>query len=170
MLPRQFRRPMGQPAVRDDPEFHLEDEGRDAIIWTHDHLFEGFPRLRQSLFWTTNENQLNFVQIYTGERQRQILGYRILQNPRLCSTIFETANRLVDERGADDGLEIDFVDGQTGRPVAHVVSYWDFPHGTFNEAMGAELVVQAIVRIIIVRDGQENRVVMTLAIDYPPIY
>ena len=169
MLPRQYRRPMGQPAVRVDPEFHLQDEGRDAVIWTHEHLFDGFPRLRQSLFWTTNENRINFVQIYTGDRQRQMLGYRLLQNPRLCRLIFETANRLVDNRGDDVGEEIDFVDG-LGRPAAHVISYWDLPHGAFNEDLGAELIVQAIVRITIVRPGQENRVIMTLAVDYPPIY
>ena len=166
----QYRQPMGRPAVRDDPEFHLpENEGRDAIIWTHDHLYEGFPRLRQSLFWTIAEARLNFVQIYTEERQRQILGHRLLQDPWRCTSIFNIARRLVDERGDNAGHEIEFVDGH-GHTVNHVISYWDVPRDAFQEDLGAELIVYAIVCITIIRPGQDNRTIMTLAVDYPPIY
>ena len=170
-----MNRPGPGPGRRGPPDlealqFHLDNvHARDPIRWTHNRIRNHFPTFYQGLFLGANRiGPVHNVQFYTERRQHQMLGFRLNRNPFVINDIYRDANAVV-QSGEGDRQEIEFINA-TGQQTAHVLVEWDVPEHAFNQSLGADLRVEMIVKIDIINDGQPNTTIMTLAVDWPPIY
>ena len=154
-----------------DLVFNVDNaRSRDAIRWTHNQIRTEHPTFFQGFFMNaTRVGDNRHVQIYTERRQSRILGYRIRITPDITNVLFENAQSAVDQRAADGGREIEYLNME-GTLVAIVTVVWDFPDDQFQASLGTELMIEEIYRIEIFNEEGPNTVIMTLALDYPPIY
>ena len=151
-----------------DPMFNVDaPAARDAIIWVHRYLFNWYSRFHQSLFFEARPN--HFVQLYTERRQQQIISRRFHRDQTSYRQIYDLAHAVVSERLDRQDDQMEFLN-QEGQRMGHVTIYWEFPSNAFEPGLGTELIVHEIVKIDLVRDNEPNVVIMTLALDYPPIY
>ena len=138
-------------------------DSQSKIRADHPTFFQGF------FVNATRIGATHHVQIYTELRQWRILGYRLRVTHDLGNLLFENAQTAVDQRDADGGREIEYLNLE-GTRVAVVTVVWDFPDNAFQTSLGTELMVEEIYKIEIFNEQGPNTIIMTLAIDYPPIY
>ena len=169
----QPREPLGQQGQIDlnDLVFNVDNaRSRDAIRWTHNQIRQDHPSFFQGFFLNaTRIGNNNHVQIYTERRQLRILGYRIRVNPEITNRLYTDAQAAVNQRTADGGREIEYLNVQ-GTRIAIITVVWDFPEDAFQNSLGTELMVDDIYHIEIFNENGPNTIIMTLALDYPPIY
>ena len=155
----------------DDLVFNIDNaRSRDPIRWTHNQIRREHPTFFQGFFINaTRIGATHHVQIYTELRQWRILGYRLRVTHDLGNLLFENAQAAVEQRDADGGREIEYLNME-GTRIAIVTVVWDFPADAFRTSLGAELLVEEIYKIEIFNEEGPNTIIMTLALDYPPIY
>ena len=143
---------------------------RDAIRWVHTRITTEHPTFFQGFFLNAARvGENNHVQIYTEGRQLRILGYRLRITPNICNILYRDALRVVTERAEDSSREIEFIN-MTGTRVATIQHVFDFPDDAFQSSLGTELMIEDVFCIEIINEQGPNSVIMTLTMDYPPIY
>ena len=143
---------------------------RDAIRWTHSRIIERHPTFFQGFFLNaTRVGDTNHVQMYTEDRQLRILGYRLQRDPNICNLLYRDGMRVVTERPEDAGREIEIYN-MAGTLVSTIQHVFDFPDDAFQTSLVTELMIEDIFCIEIINEQGPNTVIMTLAMDYPPIY
>ena len=139
------------------------------IRWAHNFIRRRQPpTFFQGLFFNARRvNDHSFVQVYTERRQQNILWRNINRDTNIIAHLFNNANATVPQEGVVNDIE--FVNLQ-GQRVATALTIWDFPDNAFNQALGTEFMVDFIIKIEIENDQEPNSVIMTLVIDYTPVY
>ena len=156
---------------RADLIFNVDNaRSRDAIRWVHNRIITEYPTYFQGFFLNaTRIGNNHHVQIYTEDRQLRILGYQLRLNPFLCNTLYENAQNVVTNRDEAASREIEFIN-TTGIHVSTITHVFDFPDIAFRTSLGTELMVDEVFQTEIFNDQGPNTIIMTLALDYPPIY
>lgn len=143
---------------------------RDAIRWAHNRIRTEYPTFRQGFFLNAvRVGDHHHVQLYSEDRQLRILGYRLTRNPNLCNILYNEAQTVVNERAEGAGREIEIMD-ITGQVVSNIIAVNDFPANAFQQSLGTELMIDEVIKIEIHNDQAPNTIIMTLALDYWPIY
>ena len=170
--------PPGRPEPEDNSvEFYIDNvRSRDVIRWAHNHILDFNRTFFQSLFFNVRRiNEHSHLQLYVTERrQQQMLWVHINRNPAIITQLFNAATAVVQSDPDVNGHEIEFVNAD-GVMVANAVTCWEAPRDAFlpilgAQSLGAELQVVYIIKIEIVNNPLPNNVIMTVIIDYPPIY
>ena len=164
MTRNQNRRPQRPP----EAELYVDDQNaQEAVRYVHQRMFDQYRPYPQSLFWQAQPNR--FVQLYTERRQQQHISHRLITNPNIYTDIYNNAEAVVNERQNRQDDQMEFLNMQ-GQRVAFITMYWDFQNDAFNQALGSEFRVLEIVQIEVIRENEPNMIIMTLVLDYPPIY
>ena len=95
--------------------------------------------------------------------------YRLNRDPFLTNAVYNSARAVVDSGPNVADREIEFVN-LNGQNVAHGMVIFDIPPNAFAEGLGADLVVNVIIKIEIINTLAPNTVIMILAVDLPAIY
>ena len=109
------------------------------------------------------------VQLYSEDRQLRLLGYQLRLNPSLCNTLYTDAQTVVDNRPAKQDVEIEIFN-LAGQQVSSIIVVNDFPNNAFQQSLGTDLMIDEIIKIEILNEQGPNTIIMTLALDYWPIY
>ena len=159
------------PPDLDGLQYHIDGiHARDPIRWVHNNIRNNFRTFYQGLFLGASRlGPAQHVQFYSERRQHQMLGFRLNRNPFLINDIFRDASAVVDSGNADARHEIDFVNA-TGQRTGQVLVEWDVGDNAFEQSLGADLRVDRIYKIEIMNPVQPNTIIMTLIVDFPPIY
>ena len=156
---------------RGDLIFNVDNaRSRDAIRWVHTRILTEYPTYFQGFFLNaTRIGENHHVQIYTEDRQLRILGYRLNRDPYICTLLYENAQAVVDNREDAASREIEFVN-PAGTHISTIHHVFDFSNEAFRTSLGTELMVDEVFRTEIFNDQGPNTIIITLALDYPPIY